>query len=1380
LENNSELVPSESTICELPYNSLSWEIFERLCRDLTSAYFSELINVRLHLGRGHSQDGIDISGFDPNDGKYVHVQAKNYVKFTVSDLEKAVEKFEEGEHFEDCKIFVLAVSTANIDRAYEQELKKVLKRFKSSEKQFVLWDSAGLDLILNKFPQIVFDTFDKGDIDRPFYIKAFNGTAAFQKLIVRPKRKLYECPEHYVSRLLSYEDQSVIKKQSLIDAIESSSNNILLKSAATIGKTIELEYLAYHYSGEETNSYFPILISLKNYVNQSIEELLKVNFNERWKQISPTQLLVILDGFDEVKAKERDTFLRHLDNFKTNNSLVRIVLSSRTNFITGSTILEDFKDYTLSEFGADEVQLYVSKTLNPEHYQPFLKIIQQRNIKQWINSPYNLANFIELFKRNPDKLPQTRTELISSILETHYQKDFKKSRADVIQQSERRGIIQKLAFSYSLYGVNSVSLDELLRIFDNKEVEIIQGTSFIKFSESIITFNHNILQECLTANLLSSKTFNEIVEIICFKPDYMKIKPKWFNTITLLIDVLSNTAKGREVVKFVCEKEHTLLEEVEYAFFSTNVKREIFVSLMTNSDRIYGRFMYENTVAEICSLNEDEYILEYLLDILSNDDGNNLGIFLRILMELDGVITSEYENEIIEILVSILNNKEFNDETKSLTYQVLTRLKIVSENLINISEDFLKSSTNCEFADSIIGYLNICPNHEGFINVYLKVLTDWHLEHIGGITPNIFTGILQFKKPESLSTILDFLKENQYKLFDYGHVLTRNYYEQEGFFESFANNLSEAYQRDNSLFEKVLEFVVEVNYNGEENQIKNLLNFFFQTRTLNKAFWKLWSNYSTNNFRYRYTAALLIDIDILQTFISQFRKAEVLHNEIWNIIHGLNHAGKTELAENFRVEVNKISNNYFQYRVEVNRQEIYKSRLKRDVELLTNKGEFIDSVESIFSWVGESQLTQENLSAYKEEWDVCDNNIVPKVLRKYFKLSPKIERVNKDDFLKWVFENEELYVHNVVRELNTFGKEHFNAKSKKYLQTWYEEIEPTIDFECQIQITSNGFGIKDYDSILIGNFFQKKLIELNANKQLELLFLDLNAHLWLQDRNDKESQTITEKVISLQGEHAVKKQLLKNLKSEIVSIVVIENHVKWCERLKVKESLPLIVEIVRKFVESERHSMYSIVKSYFKLGGNTRSFKFIFEQFNPTIDFHWLVLQKMAEVGAFKRQLKGTLFEKVDSNNANEYLFKASNILIKIRAIEGLLWFVKWYELQPFLPDSWFSPNLEEFDFQEVYSTLYKLLKFVVGEKLNSTRGSNPIREILKSLKPLAFKNEESFIKCLVDFTLLANSNDVIEQNIYILKSSIYNFESEYYLERQEFDKFSDVSTLLT
>jgi hypothetical protein len=170
----------------------------------------------------------------------------------------------------------------------------------------------------------------------------------------------------------------------------------------------------------------------------------------------------------------------------------------------------------------------------------------------------------------------------------------------------------------------------------------------------------------------------------------------------------------------------------------------------------------------------------------------------------------------------------------------------------------------------------------------------------------------------------------------------------------------------------------------------------------------------------------------------------------------------------------------------------------------------------------------------------------------------------------------------------------------------------------------------------------------------------------------------------------------------------------------------------------------------------------------------------MAEVGAFKRQLKGTLFEKVDSNNANEYLFKASNILIKIRAIEGLLWFVKWYELQPFLPDSWFSPNLEEFDFQEVYSTLYKLLKFVVGEKLNSTRGSNPIREILKSLKPLAFKNEESFIKCLVDFTLLANSNDVIEQNIYILKSSIYNFESEYYLERQEFDKFSDVSTLLT
>ncbi len=1376
MENNSQIAPVESTLSELPFNSLSWEVFERLCRDLTVEYFTDhLINVRIHLSRGHKQDGIDISGFHKVYKKYVHIQAKNYEKFAARNITSVVKKFEEGEHYEDCKIFVLAVSVATVNRTYEQELKEITKRFLDNGKEFILWDSTALNLILTKYAQIVFDTFDKGDIDRPYYIKAFNGTRAFQDIIIRPKRKLYICPEHYVSRLLLYEDKSVIKKCTLIEAIKSSSDNILLKSAATIGKTVELEYLAHHFSVHETDSYFPILISLKNYVNQSIDELLKDNFDIRWKQISPTQLLVILDGFDEIKSEERDTFLRYIDAFIVSNPLVRIVLSSRANFITGNTTLESFKDYTLNEFGADEIQLFVSKTLDVEHHIHFFAIIEKQSISQWINSPYNLANFVKLYKINPNKLPQTRVELISSILESHYQRDFKKSRIDAVQQLQRRSIIQKLALSYNLFGVNSVCLEELLSIFDNEAVEIIKSTSFIKFSETSIIFNHNVLQEFLAAKFLSSKGFNEIIEIICFKPNYTKIKPKWFNTVALLIDILSNNPQRlQEIVKFICEKEHTLLKEVEYSFFSTSLKREIFKILAVNSDRIYGHFLYEDKIAQICSLCDDEDILDYLLMITKTADGYNLHIYLRLLMELEGVLVNDYEDEIKEVLFSILDNIKSDNKAKSLVYQVLTRLKILDSTLANRSLINLQNNQDYDFIDKVIGYLNLFPNHEDFIEVYLDVLSDWQQRKIIGITPNIFKGILQFQTPVALHKIITFLDDQKNKIFHRDYVLTQSYYRAEGFFKILARNLSYAYKIDKVIFEKVLYFLKNVSTNGYEREIKELFKFFFLTKTNRKAFWLLWRNRSGKYFPFRYMAALLFDEIILKEILKNLKEGELENDELWEVIHGLNQAGEFTSSEYLREEANKISRNYFQYEEKVNYQAVQDERIRRDVELLLSKNKFKMEVEAVFIYLGKDTISVDEIFTYEGYWRVSDNNIMSIFLRKWCK---RLQRnVTKTELLQSLEVNEKAWRKMIIEELSTFDKKYFDAKAISYIQSWSDETALTLDLTNQIQATEDGFRIRNSESIFFAKFFLKDIIQVEKEKQLELLCLDVITQLMSQNRDNQKNETITEKVIRLQGEDMVKTQLLKKLADKTTSIVVLENHVEWCKRLKLEEAVPLIVDIIKRYPQRESYLMSSMVNTYCELGGDISSLKFILEQFNKYIDFHWLVLQKMVLTGRFKQKVKKILIDNADVNETDENLLKVANLLMEIGEVEGLVFFIKWYKTQAHLPDSWFSPSLVTFQFNAVFPMLYDLLCFVVGKKLDSTRGNNPIREILISLKPIAFRNEEDFMKCMANFTSLSKSDTVLEENIYSLKSSIYNFESEYYLEKREFEEFRNVA----
>lgn len=110
-------IPAITTINELEFYKLSWPQFERLCRDLVASVYPNLQNVREYLSQGYKQEGIDIRGFDKNDGRYVYIQCKKVKSFTARDTEKSISLFESGEFFEDSKTFILCV-TSQVDRKY--------------------------------------------------------------------------------------------------------------------------------------------------------------------------------------------------------------------------------------------------------------------------------------------------------------------------------------------------------------------------------------------------------------------------------------------------------------------------------------------------------------------------------------------------------------------------------------------------------------------------------------------------------------------------------------------------------------------------------------------------------------------------------------------------------------------------------------------------------------------------------------------------------------------------------------------------------------------------------------------------------------------------------------------------------------------------------------------------------------------------------------------------------------------------------------------------------------------------------------------------------------------------------------------------------------
>lgn len=114
--------PVQSTIMMLPFGSLTWENFERLCYQLALSQ-GVFDHVALYGKQGQAQEGIDIFARKP-DGRYVVWQAKRYATYKPSNLKTAVETFLAGRWVERTDTFVIAVQASLDSTKLQDEIER--------------------------------------------------------------------------------------------------------------------------------------------------------------------------------------------------------------------------------------------------------------------------------------------------------------------------------------------------------------------------------------------------------------------------------------------------------------------------------------------------------------------------------------------------------------------------------------------------------------------------------------------------------------------------------------------------------------------------------------------------------------------------------------------------------------------------------------------------------------------------------------------------------------------------------------------------------------------------------------------------------------------------------------------------------------------------------------------------------------------------------------------------------------------------------------------------------------------------------------------------------------------------------------------------------
>lgn len=187
----------------------------------------------------------------------------------------------------------------------------------------------------------------------------------------------------------------------------------------------------------------------------------------------------------------------------------------------------------------------------------------------------------------------------------------------------------------------------------------------------------------------------------------------------------------------------------------------------------------------------------------------------------------------------------------------------------------------------------------------------------------------------------------------------------------------------------------------------------------------------------------------------------------------------------------------------------------------------------------------------------------------------------------------------------------------------------------------------------------------------------------------------------------------------------------------------------------------------------------IFNAFDSKNEFHWSLLEEIVKIDIFKLRVGNTILKSRDF----ESLHRASLILIEANFIEGLELYATWFKSIERFNDNRHNfmrsiKGLEMLPIEKSIEILFDLIKFTLNEKIDQWDRHDPINIIFDSLKLIALKSDEIFLKVFKGLRNL-DISEVDEINISIFKDRVFSLEREYYLQKIDYKNIKEIKPIL-
>jgi hypothetical protein len=973
--------------------------------------------------------------------------------------------------------------------------------------------------------------------------------------------------------------------------ITAKTKRIVLLSDAGYGKSTELKTITYKLIEEENQNFIPILTELDTYVDGEMIDYVKNKIGDESQSLldyDKSKLIFLFDEFDQVFNKGKAA--RRIGNFIEKFNESTFIIACRTNFYSGQ-FDEDFNIFVLLPFNPTDIKEYSRKLLGNKS-NVFVNQLEEYNYFDLGRNPFFLNHLIEIFKRDKN-VPATPSEIFPRIISLALENDKKKltNKYDLIQTyptSEIERDLMRLSLIMETLQRNFIAIDEFNKIVsDQNKRTIIPELSLIKKSflkeGDVYQFQHNNFQEYLAAKALSNQNLNLILEFISFcsvikrgvslieklmmpleyvdfKPFGIKIDrlisklfslirykridkiiPSWANTVAFLCQL----RKKNDLLEYLMKNEPELTLKFEINRIDKEKRKELFKIIFEKySDRgilIDRNIDYE----EMAKFGKTPEIYDYLMKYVRAKD-NFVSRYNAI--QMLGKMKGLEDESLRHLLIEYAKDENENQNVRHISFHALSWLGMASSDTIDALKH-LKDSNNDRVLSGLYYLIKESKHTDQYVDILLTGIHKTRSRSsskkfpLVDISWDLMRGIEKIQSVEGIKKTIRHFIDNPEDLREFG--IERS-------MEKIVNNTIKAYEDDNSIYNDVKKLIKIANKERINKAISKIQLFFRKTGTTFNFFKEVYEEGIEKNYR---LLASIADEQCVDFLIKQYLGGNITDTNIWGFINFLSFKNG-EKFNSLLNTINEKTNNKFLPPPPRDYEKEKKEKMKREIEIIFDKNEFLKEVEKIFDGEGKEEISFEYIEnlLFKGYDEDKYNEFVMRELRNYLKQ-------NKDE--KWKLDNlknkinqwdYERFTISRIFNLLYYGIELELSKEQiAVIKDFCLKILKKVNFKDALKPKEKGAATSDF-AIMLWYFLRK----FNFGYPEEVL-LDMLSFDWIENQQYVGIDYLESRLPS----EKIRDRIIDNLNKGIKVGEVLKNHINYCKKHNFFETRDKLFNIIK-------------------------------------------------------------------------------------------------------------------------------------------------------------------------------------------------------------------------